>query len=297
MQLSVVIPTRNRRDRLAETLDALAEDALAEEFTGDTAVDGGFEVIVVDDGSDPGHLDALQSAPRPFPCRWLQQTGLGPAAARNRGVQEACGERILFLGDDTRPAPGCLAVHAAGEDTGIQGHIDWDPHVPVSEVMDFLAPEGPQFYFRGLRPGEPVPYTAVLGSNASFPRRWLVDEPFDEGFPAAAFEDTELAWRFDAHGWSTLYRPDALCWHHHPYPTLDPFLQRQRRAGHAARHAVGKHPRLAGPVVLWPTLFTGVVFARHLLRSATGRRRPRDLWDLRCRLAFLRGFLGGFLGR
>jgi GT2 family glycosyltransferase len=184
-----------------------------------------------------------------------------------------------------------------GGEVAVQGHVDWDPEQPVTPVMRFLAPEGPQFYFKGLRPGAPIPYTAVLGSNLSAPRRWFLEEPFDEGFPDAAFEDTELAYRWYRRGRRAVYAPDAVCWHRHRYDTLEPFLLRQRRAGRAARRALRRHPGMIGPVALQPFL-VGTLFAlRHGLRRLAGRSRRQELWDLRCRRAFFGGLLGaGFRG-
>ncbi|MCG8455056.1 MAG: glycosyltransferase [Holophagales bacterium] len=290
--LSVVIPTRDRRQRLAETLDALATEA----------VPGGLEVIVVDDGSTDdtrGFLDGMLAAGTfPHPLRLEARAAGGPAAARNRGVSIARGERVLFLGDDTRPAPEALLRHlemagaAAPEgemEVAVQGHVDWDPEREITPLMAFLAPEGPQFYFRGLEHGEPIPFTAVLGSNLSAPRSWLLDEPFDEAFPFAAVEDTELAWRWYRRGRRAVYARDALAWHHHRYDRLEPFLERQRRAGASARRAVRLHPRLLWPLVLRPTAFGTVVALRRLL----GRGGREAEWDLACRRAFLRGVLFG----
>lgn len=282
--MTVVIPTRDRAERLAETLAALAaQDGVA------------FEVVVVDDGSRDATHELLESErAAALDLRWQRQDREGPAAARNRAVSMARAERVLLLGDDTRPAPGALRAHleaAAGRDVAVQGHIDWDPEAPVTDVMRFLAPAGPQFYFAGFTDGEPIPYTGVLASNLSAPTAWLRDDPFDEGFPDAAFEDTELAYRWRRKGRGAIYGRRALCWHRHHYETLEPFLERQRRAGRAARHAVARHARLAWPVVVEPSLFGVWVAARHAMRCAVAARRDEDAWDLRCRGAFLRGFL------
>ena len=129
----------------------------------------------------------------------------------------------------------------------------------------------------------------MLGSNFSAPRAWLLEEPFDEGFPHAAVEDTEMAWRWYGRGWRALYSADALCWHHHLYRDLEPFLGRQRRAGASARYAVRRHPRLAWDLLLHPTLFGAIIRLRRLL----GRGRQTDTWDLACRRAFLHGFCFG----
>ena len=282
--LSVVIPTRDRQDRLLETLEALAEDG------------NDLELVVVDDGSTEPLPQTLLDG-LPFPSRLLRQEGLGPATARNRGITATTGRRVLLLGDDTRPAPGGLAPHRdEPRELGIQGHIDWDPELPVSDVMHFLAPAGPQFYFKGLTAGEPVPFTAILGSNYSAPRHWFLEEPFDEGFPHAALEDTELAVRFENRGWTSIYQPQALCWHHHPYPDLAPFLARQRRAGASLRYFLRRHPQLAGTLVLRPTAYGLAVALRGLARRLAGRDTPSDAWDLRCRAALTRGLLFGVGG-
>ncbi len=276
--LTVIIPTRDRPTQLAATLAAvLAQPEVA------------CEAIVVDDGSLPPVTTTSV-------VRLFRQEPRGPAAARNLAIQHARGERVLLLGDDTPPAPGALSRHVCGEFAGValQGRIDWHPERPITPVMAFLAPCGPQFYFAGLRAGADVPYASVLGSNLSLPTDWLRQEPFDERFRGATFEDTELAFRWMRRGWRVLYDPDALCWHEHHYPTLEPFLERQRRAGAAARLAVRLHPALFGRTVALPAL----VGLRTLLRLAgarlSGRADTRRAeWDWRCRVAFLHGFLGG----
>ncbi|MEM8997599.1 MAG: glycosyltransferase [Acidobacteriota bacterium] len=278
-ELSIVIPTRDRHARLRQTLEATVAQR--------REVD--FEIIVVDDGSASSAEGATRGLATPV--RFLRLPPGGPARARNRGAALARAARVLFLGDDTRPAPGALAEHVqlAGRlgDVGVQGHIDWDPERPITELMRFLAPEGPQFYFKGLEPRQMIPFSAVLGSNLSVPAAWLRAEPFDEGFPFAAVEDTEAAWRWHRRGWRTVYAPGALCWHRHHYAELGPFLERQRRAGSSARHAARLHPRLVPKLVLEPLLY-GLVIR---MRSLVGRSRRHDAWDLACRRAYFSGFL------
>ncbi len=285
-RLSVVIPTRDRREVLRTTLDALgAQDGFAA---------GDIEAVVADDGSADGTDEFLRGLqPGAFRLRWLRLSGSGPATARNRAVALATAPRVLLLGDDTPPYPGTLAAHLAvsgDADVGTQGPIEWDPERRVTPVMDFLAPAGPQFYFKGLRPGRPVPYTAVLGSNLCVPRRWLLDDPFDEAFPAAAFEDTELAYRWKRRGHPVLFASGAVCRHRHSYDSLDPFLARQRRAGQAARYSVRQHPAMLGRTVLQPLAVGAAIAARHGLRTLAGRARHTDHWDLMTRQAFFRGF-------
>jgi glycosyltransferase involved in cell wall biosynthesis len=279
--LSVVIPTRDRRRTLEQTLAALDRQR---------DLPGPFEVIVIDDGSTDGTGDWLPLAQ--FGGFTLQQVTTragGPARARNLGIRRAASARVLLLGDDTIPAKGSLAAHlaaAAGRDVAVQGRIDWDPERPITDVMRFLAPAGPQFWFEGLVDGGPMPFSGVLASNLSAPTRWFREEPFDERFTEACLEDTELAWRWQRRGWPAVHSAGALCWHRHHYDRIEPFLERQLRAGGWARLLVATHPELRWRLVGQPTAFSAV----SALRLAT-RWRRRDLWDLRCRLAFARGYL------
>ncbi len=277
--LSVVIATRDRPERLVETLEALAgEDA-----------GGPFEVVVVDDGSAQPAAEVLFSLPPlPYALRFERQAPRGPAAARNLGIRVARGERILLLGDDTRPAPGCLRAHRerGGAGRAVQGYIDWDPQQEITAVMAYLAPAGPQFYFKGLENLGRISFRTVLGSNFSAPRAFFLAEPFNEIFTTAAIEDTELAYRWQRRGFEMIFCREAVCWHHHHYASLESFLARQERAGRAARLAVRLHRGLYWPLFLEPRLYGFWAEARRLL----GRRRDKDGWDRACREAYFRGF-------
>ena len=92
---------------LARTLAGLA---------GQDPVDGGVEVVVVSDGSTDGTDEYLASAAVPLPVTALRQANGGPAAARNRGIEEARGTLVLFVDDDVVPAPDLIAAHVAAHD-------------------------------------------------------------------------------------------------------------------------------------------------------------------------------------
>lgn len=285
--LSVVIPTCNRLEHLKQTLGELS---LQE------GLPGPIETVVVDDGSTDGTAEWLAENASELKLEVLRQSNQGPAAARNNGVEIARGSRILLLGDDARPAPGCLAEHlrlGGEDDLGILGRTDWDPEREVTRVMEFLAPEGPQFYFSGLSEGQNVSWTGVVSSNLSVPRRWLLEERFDVGFRHAAGEDTELAYRWSQRGFRTIFAPRAVCWHRHAYTELDPFLARQERAGRSMRRAVAVHPKMLWQGVSKPSLFGLGLGCAFVLRQLVGKSQVEDRWDLRCRWAFLKGFLRG----
>ena len=192
------------------------------------------------------------------------------------------------MGDDMIPERELLARHiSARHEEGLQGRIEWDPDLDITTLMQFMAPEGPQFYFKGLKEDDSVPFSRIYGANFSAPRRFFLEEPFDEGFPFACMEDTELAWRWKKRGWSFRYSEKALCYHHHRYDDFEEFLARQHRAGTQARACVRRHPALL------PTLLVGPVLQllRLLLRRPSALSR-RERWARDWRLSYIRGFLG-----
>jgi glycosyltransferase involved in cell wall biosynthesis len=287
--ISVVIPTRDRREILQTTLEALDRQ---------TGLAGPWEVVVADDGSSDGTARYLDSGCGPFSFRlvWMSLSAAGPAVARNRAIAKASARRVLLLGDDMVPDPNVVASHlsgAAGNALGLQGRIEWDSTSPITPVMRFLAPEGPQFYFKRLRHGRPIPYTALYASNLSAPTEWFLREPFDEQFPAAAFEDTELAYRWHRRGYTVLFWEKGICRHRHFYDSIEPFLVRQRLAGRAARYAIRRHPVMAARTVLQPFLVGLLGAVRYAGRRLRRKSSESALWDLRARAAFFQGF---FLG-
>src|SRR5882724_11393662 len=100
IRLSVVVPTYNRRDRLARVLAALERQ---------NTPASQFEVVVVDDGSTDGTSDWLASFKCSYALQRVQLTNGGPARARNVGVERAAGEIVLFIDDDVEPTPELIS--------------------------------------------------------------------------------------------------------------------------------------------------------------------------------------------
>jgi glycosyltransferase involved in cell wall biosynthesis len=97
--VSVIIPTRDRCDRLRLTLrSALAQRGVA------------FEVIVVDDGSLDGTARMVETLGDARIRLVRNEVSLGESGARNRGIEEASGPWIAFLDDDDLWAPDKLAL-------------------------------------------------------------------------------------------------------------------------------------------------------------------------------------------
>lgn len=101
-KISVVIPCYNHGAFLPETLESLRNQTFHD-----------FEVIVVNDGStDEGTVKRLQQIEQ-SEVRVIHTANSGVSAARNRGIEEACGEYILPLDADDLIGPSYLARTSA----------------------------------------------------------------------------------------------------------------------------------------------------------------------------------------
>jgi Predicted glycosyltransferases len=109
--------------------------------------------------------------------------------------------------------------------------------------MDYINDYGLQFGYKLIEHGAVVSYHFFYTSNLSLSRQLLTDHPFDTTFPAAAWEDIELAYRLDALGLKIHYNAHAVTRHYHPM-TIDSFARRQYTVGKSGAIFYRKHPEL-----------------------------------------------------
>jgi glycosyltransferase involved in cell wall biosynthesis len=100
--VSVVLPTRDRIDLVPRALGTV----LAQ-----TGVD--LECIVVDDGSTDGTREWLATLDDPRVVVVATEGGLGPSAARNRGIAVARGRFVAFQDSDDEWLDGKLSAQLA----------------------------------------------------------------------------------------------------------------------------------------------------------------------------------------
>lgn len=245
-RLGAILPAFGRPEILARCLDAWERQSLPPDR---------FEVLVVDDGSDPPLEEALGEAARRPWLSWLRlEENGGPARARNRGIEAFLArgnppQALLFTGDDMEPeadfAAGFLRERAAWADprVAVLGRAEWPEGEATTRVMRLVQRNGMQFAYAGLprRALLPAPwfYTCAVAVDAGFLA--ATGLRFDEGFPYAAWEDTEFAVRAMARGLLLAYDARILVRHRHPMDYAA-FARRQRRAGASARFFRERHP-------------------------------------------------------
>jgi glycosyltransferase involved in cell wall biosynthesis len=98
--VSVVVPSYNRMDRLPAVIEPVLRDSATR------------EVVVVADGSTDGTVEWLDARGRDDPrLRCVVTSNQGAGLARQTGAEHACGEIVLFLDDDVIPSPGMVSGH------------------------------------------------------------------------------------------------------------------------------------------------------------------------------------------
>jgi glycosyltransferase involved in cell wall biosynthesis len=128
--VSVIIPTYNSGRLVVEAVQSVLAQTKPP-----------AEIIVVDDGSSDDTRQRLQSYHRQV--RYIYQENGGVSTARNRGIQEACGEVIAFLDADDVWLPRKLEIQLdvlmRESHVGLLGTRKFDWPTANLPVMDGVA--------------------------------------------------------------------------------------------------------------------------------------------------------------
>ena len=202
---SIIIPTYNRPEQLANCLSSLA----ALDYPRHR-----FEVIVVDDGSDRPPNKVISSFGQQLQLTLLTQDNAGPAAARNTGVAQARGQFLAFTDDDCAVTPNWLKALASCFVTlptqAIAGRtVNALPHNPFAAASQTIIDLVHAYY-------NADPYRAqFLVSNNLAPDADVFRGlgGFDETFRTS--EDRDLCDRLLYHGHRLTYAPEVVVYHFH----------------------------------------------------------------------------------
>ena len=252
--VSVIMPTYNRASYVGEAIEQLLD------LDGP---EGGFEIVVVDDGSRDTTPDVLASYAGNPNVRVLRRVNGGPAAARNTGIAASRGSVLAFTDDDCRPIKQWLSYLLAALESssaaGVGGRTI--PATTDSLVSRFVArrhvSELPVSYDGAVR--------WVVTCNAAFRREALeAVDGFDESYPVPGGEDTDLCARLLRAGYKLDVAPDALVRHDHTWRSVRQFAHTWYRYGRGdARHL----RRDAMPLRPWRHLYADLRFMKTVARN------------------------------
>jgi glycosyltransferase involved in cell wall biosynthesis len=208
--VSVVVPVLNASRTLPACLAAVAQ-----------LDPPPIEILFVDNGSvdgGPSIIQAFQRDHPSVPVRVLTEPRRGASAARNRGIQAAKGDIVVFTDSDCSPDPAWLRqLVPAFADPAIAAAAGRIVAAPARSTVERFC----------------ALYTLPSSDKPARYERW---SPWEGGFPTANFaarkavleklrgfdetvclygEDYDLCARTYAQGAAIAYVPEAVTYHHH----------------------------------------------------------------------------------
>lgn len=185
MKLDIIVPTHNSSSTLLSCVGSLLRNHSLQAVT--------YKIIVSDDGSDPAHIQHLESALPANVCLVQAEFNTGAAGARNRGANAGNGDFILLIDDDCELDPhsdikSALRMGASGLEI-LLGNLR-------ASGSDFFAKYFNHVQARRLRQYQNSSFndgtTAIaMISRPSFQRLG----GFDAGYRSYGFEDRDFIQR------------------------------------------------------------------------------------------------------
>jgi len=233
--LSVVIPTHNRCESLGKVLNSLNNQINIDSKE--------FEILVIDDGSNDLTRKIVEqfSNQSEIITRVLSEHHKGPAGARNVGIKNACGEVILFMGDDTIGSAQFLFqhydFHRSKHSASHFAVLGYCPMVQAHNLKPAIIQSWlnrKQMAFQNLSHLKETTYHYFYTCNLSVKRAFMLQNGlFNEQFPFASGEDIELGKRLSEAGMRLYYNKNAIAYHIHPM-SLTNYIIRYFKMGRTA---------------------------------------------------------------
>src|SRR5579862_6872153 len=246
--VSVVIPTRDRRDAVGTALRSLGRQ---------TAAPDSYEVIVSVDGSTDGTAAMLAGLAPAHGLAVTEGPPRGRAAACNAAIALARGEVVIVLDDDMDVVPEFVERHRRHHPPRsrvcVMGAVPVRRPPGAARAAAHVAARFDAHMAELARPGHVFVPRDFYSGNASVRAEVLRElGGFDESFAEYGNEDVELCVRMLAAGVALRFDPEAIA--HQTYQKGLVGLARDTRAkGRTSVQLVRRHPqalertRLAAP--------------------------------------------------
>lgn len=189
MKVSLIIPTYNRGEILADTIDM----ALAQNHPD-------YEVIVVDQSSSPS-VNADRYARYGDRIRFLTLPRPSMPGARNAGVMAARGEIVIFIDDDVVFGSDFVAGHLRGyDDPSVGGVTGLTCPARCTTEEEVTAEMCTLYALKAFPPAGVADVEWVVGCNSSYRRSLLLEAGlYDERFKSLC-DDSDISVRVRQRG-------------------------------------------------------------------------------------------------
>ena len=206
MNVSIIIPTYNRKPILKKCLNALENQILNENIIN-------YEVIVVDDGSTDGTTSWIRDNNEflSHVVLYEQEHG-GAALGRNLGVMKSKYEIIIFIDSDLIVLNDFITCHVN------KLLFSWNAnnkkcftYGSVINTSNFTNPESESYKLTDFS------FAYFATGNVAISKELLLNVGlFDTSFSLYGWEDLELGERLKKFGTKLVKCPEAVGFHWHP---------------------------------------------------------------------------------
>lgn len=227
---SIIICTYNRHDSLKDALDHLLKLCANQQ---------NYEIIIVDNNSKDNTKELVILYTKKFngKLKYFFEPKKGMPYARNAGINEAKGEIVVFIDDDSlvqerwlenliKPYIDNPKIGAVGGRVIDKTEIKYQTN---EQKVGALSREGKQICNFGLDTKQIIEVDWITGCNMSFRREALLKTGgFDPGYTGTgSFEEVDMSTRIRKFGYIILFNPEAAVIH-----TLAPRIGGIQREGH-----------------------------------------------------------------
>ncbi len=248
MNVSIVIPTYNRKPILKKCLNALENQILNKNISN-------YEIIVVDDGSTDNTTDWIKNNQKSLPHVVLyEQKHGGPALGRNLGVMKSKYEIIIFIDSDLVVSNNFITSHV---DKllffWIKNNKKCFTYGSVINTSNFDNPESEVYKLTDIS------FAYFATGNVAISKELLLKVGlFDTSFSLYGWEDLELGERLRKIGTKLIKCPEAVGFHWHPSfkcDQIESLISQEKERAKMALVFYRKHPNIRVRFMIQLTLF------------------------------------------
>ena len=237
MNVSIVIPTYNRKPILKKCLKALENQTLNNNISK-------YEVIVVDDGSTDGTTSWIKKNSDVLSHVVLyEQDHGGPALGRNLGVMKSKYEIIIFIDSDLVVLNDFISCHVN------KLLFYWNKnnkkcftYGSVINTSNFANPESEMYKLTDIS------FAYFATGNVAISKELILNVGlFDTSFSLYGWEDLELGERLKKNGTKLVKCPEAIGFHWHPpfdCGQIESLISQEKERARMALIFYKKHPNL-----------------------------------------------------
>lgn len=223
--VSIIVPAYNAEGTVLACLESLVKQR----------VGWAYEVILVDDGSEDGTARVCEEFAQGV--RVIRAAHGGAAAARNRGLEEARGEIILFTDADCEALPWWAATMVEAIEAGADG-VKGTYRTKQRELVARWVQAEYESKYRRMEGLDEIDFIDTYSAGY---RREALEAVGGFDADVVMVEDQELSFRMSEKGYKLKFVPEGIVYHRH-VSTVRDYVRRKFRIGYWKVLVMSRYP-------------------------------------------------------